>query len=71
METINFAVKGMSCGACSGRLVKVLEKNAAVEKAEASHEDNSCAVTFYPEKISRDELAAIINGTGFTVEDRS
>ncbi len=69
MEVINLNVQGMSCGACSGRLVKVLEKKDAVDSAEASHEDNSCRITFDPEKISRDELVEIVNGTGFTVEE--
>ncbi len=69
MEVINMNVQGMSCGACSGRLVRVLEKKDAVESARASHEDNSCVITFDPEKIGRDELAAIINGAGFTVEE--
>jgi len=69
METIKLNVGGMSCGGCSGRLKKVLEKQDGVASAEASHEDNSCVIDFDPGKIAQDKLVEVITSANFTVEE--
>lgn len=69
MKTINFNVSGMSCGGCSGRLKKVLEKADGVKSADASHEQNSCEVVFDPDAIGKEQIAALIEGANFKVEN--
>jgi copper chaperone len=68
METIKLNVNGMSCGGCSSRLRKVLEKQDGVASASASHEDNTCVIEFDPGRIGKDKLVAVIEGANFTVE---
>ena len=69
METRKFNVSGMSCGGCSGRLKKVLEKADGVASADASHEQSSCEVAFDPAVIGADKLVALIEGANFKVEN--
>ena len=68
MKTIPYKVTGMTCGGCSGRLKKVLERADGVREAVASHEDDSCSITFDPALISETQLVALIEGAGFNVE---
>ena len=64
-ESLEFQIKGMTCGGCSGRVKGVLEMNLNVESAEISHETNSGVVKTNGQ-ISAEELVKIIEQTGFT-----
>ncbi len=68
MKTIPYKVTGMTCGGCSGRLKKVLERADGVSEADASHEEERCTITFDPDRISEAQLVALIEGAGFNVQ---
>jgi len=65
MEKITYAVEGMTCGGCASSLEKLLKQEPGVEDASASHEDNSCAVTLDPARVSDQRIAEIVDKAGF------
>jgi len=64
--THQLTITGMSCGGCSGRVVKVLEATPGVLRADISHQTNS-GVILTNETVSTEDLLAIVAGTGFGV----
>ena len=47
-ETLFFQVEGMTCGACSSRVEKVLSKIPGVDTAEVNHTLERATVTCRP-----------------------
>ena len=52
MEKRTYNIDGMTCGGCTSALEKKLLEDPGIETASASHENNSCEVTFDPAKMS-------------------
>jgi copper chaperone len=71
METVKYKVDGMTCGGCSGSLERLLNELDGVSQAKASHEDNSCEVTFDPAKVSDEKIAEIVDKAGFEYKGRA
>ena len=59
-QTVDFAISGMTCAACSTRLEKVLSKVDGVEKAEVNLVAERARVVAYPGTPVADLVAAVV-----------
>lgn len=66
-ETIALKVDGMSCGACSDKVGKKLAAVKGVTEQKVCHESKLAVVTFDPARVSRKDILAAIDSTGFKV----
>jgi copper ion binding protein len=66
-ETIAVKVDGMSCGACSDKVSKKLASVKGVSEQKVCHESKQAVITFDPAKVSRKDVLAAIDTTGFKV----
>lgn len=71
METRTYNIEGMTCGGCTGSLEKLLQQEAGIEAASASHEDNNCKVTLDPAQISDERIAEITDKAGFEFKGKA
>jgi copper chaperone len=65
METTTIKVGGMSCGGCVKSVTGVLTALDGVAKAEVSLEQKQAVVEFDAAKLSRAQLAQVIEDAGF------
>jgi copper chaperone len=65
METTTIKVDGMSCGGCVKSVTGVLTALDGVAKAEVSLEQKQAVVEFDAAKVSRAQLAQVIEDAGF------
>lgn len=63
----SFTVEGMHCESCSSAITEALTKVEGVESASADHVSGSASARFRSPGVSPDELAAEIEGLGYTV----
>ena len=63
----SFTVEGMHCESCSSAITDALTKLDGVESASADHVSGSAKARFQSQGVSPDELAAEIEGLGYTV----
>lgn len=63
----SFTVEGMHCESCSSAITEALEKVEGVESASADHAAGSASARFSSPDVTPDELAAEIEGLGYTV----
>ncbi|NNC88356.1 MAG: copper ion binding protein [Akkermansiaceae bacterium] len=67
-EQLTFAVTGMTCGGCAGKLDAVLAKTEGVTAVDkVCHESGCATVTIDPAKTDQAKVEAAINATGFKV----
>lgn len=68
-ETVSasFTVEGMHCESCSSAITEALEKVDGVESASADHATDSAEASFISPGVSPEQLAAEIEGLGYTV----
>lgn len=64
--THELTITGMTCGGCSGRVLRVLEATSGVVSAEISHETDS-GIIVTTEVLTTEDVVAIVAGTGFSV----
>ena len=64
--THELTITGMTCGGCSGRVLRVLESTPGVVSAKISHETDS-GVIVTTEALTTDDVMAIVASTGFGV----
>ena len=64
-EKASFQVAGMTCGSCSGKVVKALEGIEGVIAAAVDYQTGKANVAFDSAKTNPDALIAIIQKTGF------
>ena len=65
METTTIKVDGMSCGGCVKSVTGVLTALDGVAKAEVSLEQKQAVVEFDAAKVTRAQLAQVIEDAGF------
>ncbi|MGL1863419.1 MAG: heavy metal translocating P-type ATPase [Pseudodesulfovibrio sp.] len=65
MTTIQAHIKGMHCAACSGRIERVVAGMDGVERAAVNLAAETMALTYDPETVSTDDVAARIKDLGF------
>jgi len=63
----SFTVEGMHCESCSSAITEALEKLDGVESASADHAAGSAEASFRSPGVSPEQLAAEIEGLGYTV----
>jgi copper chaperone CopZ len=71
VEKLAFAqykVKGMSCGACEGKLKGALEKVAGVSEPKACAQSGMAKLSYDAKKVKKQDLVGAIRSAGFTVE---
>lgn len=64
--TVQFAIGGMHCAACSTRIEKVLGGLDGVLKAGVNLATETASVTFLPDRISQRAIREAVQGLGFT-----
>jgi copper chaperone len=63
-ETLTLSIEGMHCGACVRRVTNALQAVPGV--AVDSVEVGSAKLAFDPEETTAQEIAAAVDGIGFT-----
>ena len=64
--THTLTITGMTCGGCSGRVLRVLQATPGVLRADISHESDS-GVIITTDALTTDDVVAIVARTGFGV----
>ena len=65
--SVSFAVKGMTCGKCSGKVSTALKALEGVSDAKVCHKSGHAVVQFDKTKTSKAKIQAAIDATGFAV----
>ncbi len=63
----SFTVEGMHCESCSSAITEALERVDGVKSASADHVAGSAEATFRTPGATPEQLAAEIEGLGYTV----
>jgi len=64
---VELPVKGMTCTSCEIHIETTLKKLPGVRAVKASYADSNAKIEFDPGKVTRDQLVAAINESGYTV----
>ena len=67
MQTLTFAVQGMTCQGCVANVTKVLTALAGVSLAVVSKEEAQATVTFDATQTTEAVLKASVEAAGFDV----
>ena len=67
MQTLTFAVQGMTCQGCVANVTKVLTALAGVSLAVVSKEEAQATVTFDASQTTEAVLKAAVEAGGFDV----
>ncbi|MFP5317609.1 MAG: heavy metal translocating P-type ATPase [Acidimicrobiia bacterium] len=62
---VELEVSGMTCGSCSARVQRTLNKQDGVEEAHVNLATNRAVVRFDPDQVSVDDLVAAVTRTGY------
>jgi mercuric reductase len=65
MKFAEFKIKGMTCDHCAQTIAKKFSGNEGIISKDISYPAGSGKFEYDPEKISKEEIAAIIDGTGY------
>ncbi|MEJ1374129.1 MAG: heavy metal translocating P-type ATPase, partial [Candidatus Sedimenticola sp. (ex Thyasira tokunagai)] len=66
-NSLTMPIEGMTCAACSGRLEKVLSKQAGVIEARVNLASNSASIDFDATETSSNEIVSAVFRAGFSV----
>ncbi len=64
MEFVKFKIEGMTCDHCATGISKKFENKKGIVNKQISYPDGAGSFTYDPAKISKDDIAEIINSTG-------
>jgi copper chaperone CopZ len=67
LAVAQYKVKGMSCGACEGKLTGELEKVVGVSEPKACAQTGMAKLSYDAEKVKKEDLMAAIRRAGYTV----
>lgn len=65
IHQVTFAITGMTCTNCSGRIEKILNKKAGIHHAYVNFASEKAMVAFDPTLISPKEIGTFIENAGF------
>jgi len=65
LVTVTIQVEGMTCGGCAVSVQQALAKREGVKSVEVSFEKKQAIVKYDPAKVTPEQLAEVINQTGF------
>jgi copper chaperone len=68
METIEIGIEGMSCNGCTGRVTRVLELVAGVQKAHVTLNPGKAQIVFDATQTSRAALESQIEEAGYDIK---
>jgi P-type Cu+ transporter len=67
LQSVTFRIGGMTCAACSGRIERVLSKQAGVSKVNVNLAAEKANIEFNPTEIGFLEIKAKVEGMGYQV----
>ena len=70
-QKVRFQIEGMTCQACASRIEKVLNKKDFVAEAGVNFANEEAQVVFDTDKVSVQDIAAIIEKTGFSAKEKT
>ncbi|OAM29528.1 copper-translocating P-type ATPase [Eikenella sp. NML03-A-027] len=70
-QKVRFRIEGMTCQACASRIEKVLNKKDFVAEAGVNFANEEAQVVFDADKVSAQDIAAIIEKTGFSAKEKT
>lgn len=70
-EKVELDVTGMTCAACSSRIEKVLNKQAAIEKATVNLTTESAVVEYNPGMMTVDDIIGRIQKLGYDAKPKA
>ena len=70
-QKVRFQIEGMTCQACASRIEKVLNKKDFVAEAGVNFANEEAQVVFDANKVSVQDIAAIIEKTGFLAKEKT
>ena len=70
-QKVRFQIEGMTCQACASRIEKVLNKKDFIAKAGVNFANEEAQVVFEADKVSAQDIAAIIEKTGFSAKEKT
>ena len=65
MQTLNFDVRGMTCGGCTGSVKRVLSKLDGVSHVEVSLEPGTATVQTDPSRVTAAQIESAITSLGY------
>ncbi len=65
VERVTIPVEGMTCPACPVKVQRALEEVRGVRTVRATYEPPQAVIEYDPAVVSRDDLVATINATGY------
>ena len=70
-QKVRFQIEGMTCQACASRIEKVLNKKDFVAEAGVNFANEEAQVVFDADKVSAQDIAVIIEKTGFSAKEKT
>ncbi|WP_315538976.1 heavy metal translocating P-type ATPase [Eikenella corrodens] len=70
-QKVRFQIEGMTCQTCASRIEKVLNKKDFVAEAGVNFANEEAQVVFDADKVSAQDIAAIIEKTGFSAKEKT
>ena len=70
-QKVRFQIEGMTCQACASRIEKVLNKKGFVAEAGVNFANEEAQVVFDADKVSAQDIATIIEKTGFSAKEKT
>ena len=70
-QKVRFQIEGMTCQACASRIEKVLNKKDFVAEAGVNFANEEAQVVFDADKVSVQDIATIIEKTGFSAKEKT
>ena len=70
-QKVRFQIEGMTCQACASRIEKVLNKKDFVAEAGVNFANEEAQVVFDADKVSAQDITAIIEKTGFSAKEKT
>ena len=67
METIQFDIRGMTCGGCVSSVKSVLQKIPGVASVEVLLEQNRATIIYNPAQARPEQFKAAIEDAGYDV----
>jgi copper chaperone CopZ len=68
LSTVTLHVEGMTCRGCENSIKSTLKKKAGIREVAASHSENSVVVTFERDRITIEEIKAVISDLGYQIK---
>lgn len=69
MKKIELNISGMTCASCAAIIQKTLDSNENIFQSQVSLATNKAFISYAEDKISRQEIIALIKKTGYGVQE--